>query len=350
MVSDAELVVSELVTNSIAARCTRAVVRLDLDAVRMEVWVWDDGPGTPTPRTAANHDTSGRGLIIVSALARQWAVEPQPDGTKWVWATAPPASWGRAAGRADVGGSGGDVSAEHPTIVASSIGWDLLGRGPLDVRVGPLFDHLRELSRVDRPKLCLVMTAYGDDRTGLATAYSAFTGSAFRVSHLALFPMPTVDDVEGFLLDQDVVWVGGGSVANLLAVWRTHQLAPALRRCWEAGVVLGGVSAGSLCWHVGGTTDSFGPTLRPVTDGLAFLPYSNGVHYDSEPQRRPLYQRLVADGTLPDGWATDDGVALVYRGTQLHEVVADRPDARAYRVVREADSAREEPIEPRLLR
>jgi peptidase E len=97
-------------------------------------------------------------------------------------------------------------------------------------------------------------------------------------------------------------------------------------------VVLTGVSAGSLCWHVGGTTDSFGPDLRPVTNGLALLPYSNTPHYDSEDQRRPLYQSLVADGTLPAGWATDDGVGLHFRGADLVDVVCDRPDAYAWQV------------------
>jgi len=146
-------------------------------------------------------------------------------------------------------------------------------------------------------------------------------------------------------------WVGGGSVANLLAVWRVHGLDEIFREVWEAGVVLGGVSAGSLCWHVGGTTDSFGPDLRPVTDGLALIPTSNGVHYDSEEQRRPLYHRLVADGTLPGGHATDDGVGLVYRGTELVEAVADRPDKAAYRVEPGPDgTAVETRIEPRRLR
>src|SRR5205823_7421521 len=137
------------------------------------------------------------------------------------------------------------------------------------------------------------------------------------VTHLNLFYMPNTDDMTGLLLEQDVVWVGGGSVANLLALWRLHGLDQSLRLAWEAGVVLGGVSAGSLCWHVGGTTDSFGPDLRPVTNGLGLIPTSNGVHYDSEEQRRPLYHRLVADGTLPAGHATDDGAGLVYRGTDL---------------------------------
>ena len=116
--------------------------------------------------------------------------------------------------------------------------------------------------------------------------------------------MPNVDDISAQLLDHDVVWVFGGSVAGLLAMWRLHGVDVAMRAAWQAGVVLTGISAGSICWHVGGTTDSFGPDLRPVTDGLALVPYSNGVHYDSEEQRRPLLQRLIADGTLPPGFAT----------------------------------------------
>ena len=181
-------------------------------------------------------------------------------------------------------------------------------------------------------------------------AADAFLGRDILVSTLAAFPMPSVDDVRAHLLAQDVVWVGGGSVAGLLAIWRLHGWDEIFREVWEAGVVLGGVSAGSLCWHIGGTTDSFGPDLRPVTDGLALLPHSNGVHYDSEEQRRPLYQQLIADEVLPAGYATDDGVGLHYRGTELVEAVSDRPDAKAYRVERGRDGrAIEEVIEPRRL-
>ncbi len=113
--------------------------------------------------------------------------------------------------------------------------------------------------------------------------------------------MPNVEDVTAHLLEQDVVWVWGGSVAGLLAMWRLHGVDEAMRTAWEAGVVLTGVSAGSICWHVGGTTDSFGPELRPIDNGLGLLPYSNGVHYDSEEQRRPLFQSLIADGTAAVG-------------------------------------------------
>jgi len=200
------------------------------------------------------------------------------------------------------------------------------------------------------PKICYLGTASGDGLNGLAGFYRAFAGSEVRASHLELFMMPNVPDPRAHLLDQDVIWVGGGSVANLLAVWRVHGLDTILRECWEAGVLLAGVSAGSICWHVGGTTDSFGRDLRAVTDGLALLPYGNGVHYDSEDRRRPMLHGLVADGTLPTSFATDDGVGLYYEGTDLVEAFADRPGAAAYKVERGPDGAAVETrIEPRLL-
>jgi peptidase E len=244
------------------------------------------------------------------------------------------------------------MPAAEPTILATSIGFDSRGRGPYDWAPGPVFDLAFELAGApEQPRLCYLGTATGDDPARIAGFYGAFAGSAVRTSHLSLFPMPTVADMRAHLLAQDVVWVGGGSVANLLAVWRVHGLDEVFGDVWRAGVVLGGVSAGSLCWHAGGTTDSYGPDLRPVTNGLGLIPASNGVHYDSEEQRRPLYHRLVADGTLSAGHATDDGVGLVYRGTELAEVVADRPGKAAYRVEGGPDgSARETRLEPRLLR
>ena len=243
------------------------------------------------------------------------------------------------------------MPAATPTIVATSIGFDSRGRDRYDWEAGPVFDLSAELSgAVGTPRVCFIGTATGDDAAIITSVYSALS-MRFRPSHLELFSMPNVDDVRGHMLEQDVIWVGGGSVANLLALWRLHGWDELLREAWQAGVVLGGVSAGSLCWHIGGTTDSFGPTLRPVTDGLAFLPYSNGVHYNSEEQRRPLYHRLIAEEVLPDGYATDDGVALVYSGTDLVEAVADRADCFAYRVRRGEDGAAlETVIEPRRLR
>ncbi|SBT51121.1 Type 1 glutamine amidotransferase-like domain-containing protein [Micromonospora narathiwatensis] len=243
------------------------------------------------------------------------------------------------------------MPASEPTIVAASTGFASRHRGPYDAQPGPVFDLMAELAEAgDAPRICYLNQAVGDQPTSYTVFYGAFAGTRFRPSHLALFPMPNVEDVRAHLLAQDIIWVGGGSVANLCAVWRVHGLQDILHECWQAGVVLGGVSAGSICWHLGGATDSYGPTLRPFTEGLGWLPYGNGVHYDGEAQRRPLMHRLVGDGTLPTSYCTDDGVGLVYRGTALAEAVADREGVAAYQVTREADgSVRETRIEPRLL-
>ena len=244
------------------------------------------------------------------------------------------------------------MPADAPTILATSGGYRLGTRSRL--RFNALVHHAVELSGVTgrAPRITHIGTAMGDQRWFNAELDEAAHLDGYDLSHLNLFPMPTVDDVEGYLLGQDVIWVNGGSVVNLLAVWRAHGLDQILPRVWQAGVVLGGVSAGSICWFKGGTTDSFRPELDPVTNGLALLPYDNGVHYDSEERRRPLVHELVADGTLGLTHCTDDGVGLVYRGTELVEAVTESPGKGAY-VVRRSESAPagvlEERIEPRIL-
>jgi peptidase E len=128
------------------------------------------------------------------------------------------------------------------------------------------------------------------------------------------------------------------------------ELGSILRTAWQEGVILAGVSAGSICWFQGGTTDSFGPELRAVGNGLALLPYANGVHYDSEARRRPLLHQLVADGTLGETHCTDDGVGLVYHGTSLVEAVSEIRDKGAYKVTCGEDGdVLEEMVEPRYL-
>jgi peptidase E len=235
-------------------------------------------------------------------------------------------------------------------ILATSGGFLPTDLGPFKWRRGPLIEHaIRLAGDPEQPRFCFVGTASGDSLNGTVGFYSAFAGSDVRASHLELFMMPNVADVRAHLLAQDVIWVNGGSVANLLAVWRVHDLDQILRRVWEAGVVLAGVSAGSICWFEGGTTDSFGAELRAVTNALGFLPYGNGVHYDSEARRRPLVHRLVADGTLPTTHCTDDGVGLLYRGTELVEAVTEQDGKGAYVVTRDGDSAVEERLEPRRL-
>jgi len=170
-------------------------------------------------------------------------------------------------------------------------------------------------------------------------------------SALRLFNQPSVPDIRKHLLSQDVPLVEGGRVVNLVAVWRAPGMPGIMREGCEAGVVLAGASAGSLCWHQGGPSDSFGDSLDPFTDGLGFLPFSNGVRDDFDDQTpRETYRALIAEGTLSAGYATEDGVGLHYVGNQLHEAVTIRPDARAWWV--EADGAggcTERSIVPRVL-
>ena len=220
--------------------------------------------------------------------------------------------------------------------------------GPVQqsARLGLMVLDALGATRQTRPSVCLVLTASGDDAAYYALAYEAFATAGCEVRTLKLFPQPNADPEE-WLGSSDLVWVGGGSVANLLALWRLHGVDVAMRSAWERGVILAGVSAGSLCWHVGGTTDSFGPDLAPVTDGLALLPYANGVHYDSEAQRRPLLQRLMREGVLPEvAFATDDHVGIWYEGVTATRVVADirLPSfigPAAYALEREGDVVRE---------
>lgn len=241
------------------------------------------------------------------------------------------------------------MATDAPTILATSGGYEEHDR--LRFAFADLLHYAVDLSGASAvvPRVCHIGTASGDQRWWNAEMDEAARDAGFAFSHLNLFSMPNVEDIEGHLRGQDVVWVNGGSVANLLAVWRVHGLDAILRRVWEAGVVLAGVSAGSICWFEGGTTDSFGPELRPITNGLGLLPYGNGVHYDSEARRRPLVHSLVADGTLPMTYCTDDGVGVVFRGTELVEAVSEQDGKGAYLVTREGDSALEEPILTRRL-
>lgn len=175
-------------------------------------------------------------------------------------------------------------------------------------------------------------TAKGDRVQDAAMVYGAMADTDARVKVVALLPQPNVTNLRETLLSQDVIYVGGGSVAGLLALWRLHGLDEILREAWDLGIVLTGASAGSLCWHAGGPTDSFGPELRVITNGLGMLPFGNGVHYDSAETRRSLLHAAVASVELPTSYATDNGAALLYEDTDLVDVIADRDGPSAYRI------------------
>ncbi len=234
--------------------------------------------------------------------------------------------------------------------------------GVLEPRAGergnrPLVEHALALGRARRVadgpvRLCYLPTAVGDDPAAVAVYAQVFGGRPDVVlTSLRMFPRPSVPDLRTHLLQQDVVFVEGGSVVNLMAVWRAHGLPAVLRECWDAGIVLVGQGEGSLCWHAGGPTDSWSAELAPFTEGLRLLPHSNGVHDDHATQpRREVYRRLVAESVLPPGYATEEGVGLHYIGTELAEAVTVRPGARAWRVRADGDGGwTERPVAARLI-
>lgn len=190
--------------------------------------------------------------------------------------------------------------------------------------------YLLGLARRPRPRVLFLGTASGDGAGYMLTFYQAFAGVDCEPSHLALFDR-VVDDIDALVRAQDVVIVGGGNTANMLAIWRLHGVEAALRSAYAGGTVLSGWSAGCLCWFEGGITDSFTPNLGPLRDGMGILAGSACPHYDSQDLRRPVYAREIAAG-MPAGIALEDAVAARYDDERLIEIVSARPDGRAFRV------------------
>jgi dipeptidase E len=212
-----------------------------------------------------------------------------------------------------------------------------------------LEDYVFGLTRRERPRVLVVPTAVADDFEATLRLFTQI-GDRAQVSYLPFFPWPP-SDLRQLALEQDAIYVTGGNTANALAIWRAHGVDKALKRAWESGVVVAGPSAGGMCWFDAGLTDSFGPGLAPLKDGLHFLKGSFCPHYDSESLRRPRYQEVVGAGHLPDGYAADDGVGLLFEGRDLTAVVASLPGASAFRVSRgRGNNVEEEPLRARVIR
>jgi dipeptidase E len=208
--------------------------------------------------------------------------------------------------------------------------------------LGSAFDDLvLELAR--GPRVLFVPTPSGDAADRIVSFYSSFASRA-EPQHVTFNPWPPAD-LRRIALAQDVIYVSGGNTANALAVWRTHGFDAILREAWEGGALVCGWSAGMICWFEAGVTDSFGPGLAGMRDGLGFIAGSACPHYDSGALRRPVYTRLVREG-FPPGIACDDGAAVLFEGTALTDIVAREPGARAYRV----GVGGEEPLATRLIR
>jgi peptidase E len=217
------------------------------------------------------------------------------------------------------------------------------GGGGFSMEAGnPLLDdYVLQATGAERPRVCFIPTASGDADHYVVRFYRRFAAVA-EASHLSLFRRDkgagaVEGDIEAHLLAQDLIYVGGGSVLSLLGAWRAHGIDTMLKRAWRNGVVLCGLSAGSLCWFAESVTAFHGPP--EVVRGLGVLPHSNCVHYDGEPSRRDAFTQWVADGSVRPGYAADDGVALHFEGRELARAVSSRPEARAYRVTPDGEIA-----------
>jgi peptidase E len=215
------------------------------------------------------------------------------------------------------------MSARLPQIVA-------FGGGGFSMEWGnPLLDdHVLALTGVPRPKVCFLPTASGDADHYVVRFYRAFPASRCEPSHISLFRRETgVGDPRAHLLQQDVIYVGGGSLVSLLGTWRAHEVDLALHEAWRSGVLLCGGSAGSLCWFSHAVSSFHEGPPRQI-EGLGFLPWSNAVHYTDEPGRQSAFLDAVAGG-MPPGYGVGDAAALHFVGTDLAEVVSSRPQALA---------------------
>ncbi|WP_368497606.1 Type 1 glutamine amidotransferase-like domain-containing protein [Herbiconiux sp. A18JL235] len=229
------------------------------------------------------------------------------------------------------------TDAQGTTVLATCSGWQPSTRAELEF--SPLQRFAVELTGVSgrAPRVLYVNTAGGDPRQGEAIELDAARLAGVSARHLRLFGR-TDEPLDEIVADADLVWVGGGSVVNLLALWRAHGLDSLLIEAARRGTVLAGTSAGALCWHVGGPTSSRGPALDLVDDGLALVPASLAVHYDSQPLRRPLFHSAIAEGRLPAGHGLDEGTAVLYRDGALIEALREPTGGTVHRVERSSSS------------
>ena len=200
-------------------------------------------------------------------------------------------------------------------------------------------------ARNSNPTVCFLPTASGDSDGYIVRVYSAFSSLPCRPRHLSLFRQPS--DLATFVSECDVIYVGGGNTRNMLAIWRACGFDSLLRRAWESGTVLCGISAGAICWFEQGHTDS-ADALGPMAC-LGFLPGSCSPHFDGEAGRQPSYHALIKQGALSAGYALDDGAALHFIGDSVAHVVTSHPTARAFHVRCESGTVIEEPLQTRFL-
>lgn len=213
---------------------------------------------------------------------------------------------------------------------------------PLDTGAPTMLAYILKQTKKKKPKVCFIGTAHGDAETVRLRFYAAASQLECQPTHLPLF-WRTPRDLKSFILEQDVIFVGGGNTRSMLAVWRDWGLDKILQTAWRQGIILSGWSAGSICWFEEGITDSIaGPlTMMPC---LGFIKGSNCPHYDSEALRRPTFQKMIAKGKVLPGLAADDGVGLHFIDQKLARVVSTSPTGRGWRVEATTDGIQEQAL------
>ena len=225
-----------------------------------------------------------------------------------------------------------------------------MGGGGFTMEPGnPLLDDfVLSLAARREPRILFLPTASGDTAPHITAFRARFAGRHCVAEHLSLFRLREHGrPLREILLEQDVIYAGGGSMRNMLAIWRAHGIDALLIEAWRRGIVLAGLSAGAMCWFEGGVTRSSGPP-EPL-GGLGLLEGSLSVHADGEPERLPVWLGCIRDGSLPGGWALDDGVGLLFRGLRLERAVSSRPGAGALRADSIAGELVRRRLEPALL-
>jgi dipeptidase E len=206
----------------------------------------------------------------------------------------------------------------------------------------PLLDlYILKQARRSNPSVCFVPTASGDSDSYVAKFYAAYSKLECRPVHLAFFQR--TPNLREFILQRDIIYVGGGNTKSMLAVWREWGLPQILRQAWNAGVILAGISAGAICWFDAGVTDSWAGRLAPLKC-LGLLPGACCPHYDGEKERRPAVHKLVARHALPPALALDDGAAAHFVGRKLLRIVSSRPNALGYKVEIQRGRVTETPL------
>ena len=214
----------------------------------------------------------------------------------------------------------------------------------------PFIRYMAELTGKTRPKLLFLPTASADSATSTLAWYRSCAPLNVEPSDQISFIASTRQDKtwEEVLLSVDGIVCSGGNTLNQQAIWKAQGIDVILRQAWDRGIVLGGASAGSLCWFEEGTTDSR-PKELSIVQGLGFLKGSHSPHYDAEKDRRPLYQKLIASGELKPGYACDNNAGIYFEDNEVKRVVSSRAGAKVYYVSVVNGKITERVLEPEMI-